>query len=272
MNPDENTNLTIPEEPETPETPEKATGAGKPESTSAPTDPAARAANEEADPTEGEETAETDGAVKQAKKIEWNKERAEKLVEKRLQRDRAVREQEFSQAAGIRMTHEDAKKASALWGFLLANPEINEALGKMVEQGRAQGGLREVPQASPVDERQKALDLKEAVLDLRLKDSIFRDNERDILEWAEINDYEIDDPRTLRLAVLAWKGENIALVTAKTSADKAVKEAAAQKAKDDAQLLPGRGTRSQKPVDYKNASAKDILKAENLSLFTNDPE
>jgi len=273
MIPEEKYDLFSPDEPEEKQVIE-TTGEEAPEPTSEQEAPADKTANEpdkEQEQTDVEEQEETE---EKPKKNEWTREAVERTIEKRLQRDRRVREREFSEAAGVPMTHEDAKKASALWGFLIQHPEINEALGQLVEQGMASGRIRVNQQAepSPIEERQKALDLKEAVIDLRAQDSVFRANEANIMEWAEINDYEIDDPKSLKLAYLAWKGENAGLVSAKTAAEKAEREAAAQKAKEDAQLLPGRGVRSRKSIDYKTASVEEILKAEGLSLFTEEPK
>ena len=157
--------------------------------------------------TEGDEG--DDSQPQQAEKM-YPKSVVDKIVERRLQRDRRAREKEFSQVAGMRLSNEDVKKAARLWGFLAKNPDLNARVHQIFQEYESSGRIRhDSYYDDALSERERELELREAIIDLRARDKVFRNHETEIMEWAEINGYDIEDERTLRLAVMAWKGENM---------------------------------------------------------------
>mgnify|MGYP001269868515 CR=1 FL=1 len=218
--------------------------------------------------TEGDEG--DDSQPQQAEKM-YPKSVVDKIVERRLHRDRRAREKEFSQVAGMRLSNEDVKKAARLWGFLAKNPDLNARVHQIFQEYESSGRIRhDSYYDDALSERERELELREAIIDLRARDKVFRNHETEIMEWAEINGYDIEDERTLRLAVMAWKGENMNRFVSdaqKKAQEKAIKRA---KQKRDAKLLPGKGVRKQQKLDYSKMTPEEILRAEGLSLFISD--
>lgn len=218
--------------------------------------------------TEGDEG--DDSRPPQAEKM-YPKSVVDKIVERRLHRDRRAREKEFSQVAGMRLSNEDVKKAARLWGFLAKNPDLNARVHQIFQEYESSGRIRhDSYYDDALSERERELELREAIIDLRARDKVFRNHETEIMEWAEINGYDIEDERTLRLAVMAWKGENMNRFVSdaqKKAQEKAIKRA---KQKRDAKLLPGKGVRKQQKLDYSKMTPEEILRAEGLSLFVSD--
>ncbi len=218
--------------------------------------------------TEGDEG--DDSQPQQAEKM-YPKSVVDKIVERRLHRDRRAREKEFSQVAGMRLSNEDVKKAARLWGFLAKNPDLNARVHQIFQEYESSGRIRhDSYYDDALSERERELELREAIIDLRARDKVFRNHETEIMEWAEINGYDIEDERTLRLAVMAWKGENMNRFVSdaqKKAQEKAIKRA---KQKHDAKLLPGKGVRKQQKLDYSKMTPEEILRAEGLSLFISD--
>lgn len=225
-------------------------------------------ADEGDEDTEGDEG--DDSQPQQAEKM-YPKSAIDKIVERRLHRDRRAREKEFSQAAGMRLSNEDVKKAARLWGFLARNSDLNTRVHQIFQEYESSGRVRHDSYFDDVlSERERELELREAIIDLRARDKVFRNHETDIMEWAEINGYDIEDERTLRLAVMAWKGENMNRFV--SDAQKKAQEKATKRAKQkrDAKLLPGKGVRKQQKLDYSKMTPEEILRAEGLSLFVSD--
>ena len=225
-------------------------------------------ADEGDEDTEGDEG--DDSQPQQAEKM-YPKSVVDKIVERRLHRDRRAREKEFSQVAGMRLSNEDVKKAARLWGFLAKNPDLNARVHQIFQEYESSGRIRhDSYYDDALSERERELELREAIIDLRARDKVFRNHETEIMEWAEINGYDIEDERTLRLAVMAWKGENMNRFVSdaqKKAQEKAIKRA---KQKRDAKLLPGKGVRKQQKLDYSKMTPEEILRAEGLSLFVSD--
>lgn len=237
-------------------------------------DEADSAADDAVDADEGDEDTEgdegDDSQPQQAEKM-YPKSVVDKIVERRLHRDRRAREKEFSQVAGMRLSNEDVKRAARLWGFLAKNPDLNARVHQIFQEYESSGRIRhDSYYDDALSERERELELREAIIDLRARDKVFRNHETEIMEWAEINGYDIEDERTLRLAVMAWKGENMNRFVSdaqKKAQEKAIKRA---KQKRDAKLLPGKGVRKQQKLDYSKMTPEEILRAEGLSLFISD--
>ena len=237
-------------------------------------DEADNTADDAVDVDEGDEDTEgdegDDSQPQQAEKM-YPKSVVDKIVERRLHRDRRAREKEFSQVAGMRLSNEDVKKAARLWGFLAKNPDLNARVHQIFQEYESSGRIRhDSYYDDALSERERELELREAIIDLRARDKVFRNHETEIMEWAEINGYDIEDERTLRLAVMAWKGENMNRFVSdaqKKAQEKAIKRA---KQKRDAKLLPGKGVRKQQKLDYSKMTPEEILRAEGLSLFISD--
>ncbi len=234
-------------------------------------DEADSTADDAVDVDEGDEDTEGDDSQPQQAEKMYPKSAIDKIVERRLHRDRRAREKEFSRAAGMRLSNEDVKKAARLWGFLAKNPDLNARVHQIFQEYESSGRVRHDSYFDDVlSERERELELREAIIDLRARDKVFRNHETDIMEWAEINGYDIEDERTLRLAVMAWKGENMNRFVSdaqKKAQEKAIKRA---KQKRDAKLLPGKGVRKQQKLDYSKMTPEEILRAEGLSLFVSD--
>lgn len=159
------------------------------------------------------------------------------------------------------------KDAVQLWDYLSQNPEVSQqvqaiidAYGGDASQAMLQQHLREFE-----FRMQQQLALKEAEVSLR-QDQAFRDNEADIREWAEAEGFDLQDPRGLRNAYRAWKGEHAdkLLAEAKVSA---LKEAAKAPAERKAAELKGAGAGGKREPDWRRMEDKDILGALGMSLF-----
>lgn len=234
---------------------------GSDEDTEAEGSPRAPGVDEEDDEDEAEDSSER----------RLTQEEVNRLVEERLARDRRQREREFRNAAGYRISNEDVREAVRLWGFLYHNPQLSQEVQRMIDQAVSSGKARTLGPSTDdlYDEMQKELDLREARLELRMSDKVFRKNEQAILEWAGKNGFPVDDARTLKLAYLAWRGEN----SRKLEADAELR--GQRKARTRAKMakkanLQGANSRRRKPVDYSKMSDEEILASEGLSLFTDD--
>lgn len=201
------------------------------------------------------------------------------LWQKRVERLKRSEENRFLEEAnslsdGVQLGKGDIPKAVRLWNMLVHNPElsteVNEIITKALSEKKAKE-LHEISGTTKIGSFEARLAVKEAKLDMKLSDPVYRKYESQILDWAEDNEFDIKSAKDLAMIVKAWKGENSAVMTA-NMANKAKQKAETEiKSKQDAKLA-GKVAKPVKGIniDYKKASDRDILKAEGLSLFSDD--
>jgi len=193
----------------------------------------------------------------------------DKIVQSRLERKDAQFAKHLSQAAGTALDAQEIPQAAKLWGLLKSNPELSEAVDMVIQAQLKHGRAKEVTNTNI--SRESALDLKEAVLDLKLADPTFRKHADTIMDWADEQGYAVDNPKALKLALMAWKGSQEAILSK-------AKRSSEQKRKDSKQATQKRagvqsGTTSKaRPMksDLRKMSDKDILSRTGMKLFTDD--
>ena len=194
-------------------------------------------------------------------------------VKKRLARAERAFERKFMEdinadSVGHEIPRQDLSKAVKLWNTLRVNPElslkVNQLISTEVQSGKAKT-LDLIHPTGGADIREQRLALREAKLDYRETDSVYRKYEQDILEWAEDEGLRIRTERDLKSAIREWKGAH-----ARTLATKAEPKKAAPKAKSTVVPPTGRTKSAPPKIDYRKASAQEILEREGLSLFSPD--
>lgn len=192
--------------------------------------------------------------------------------------ERELLEEASSLSEGVRIEKSEIPKASRLWNFLKVNPELSTKIQSLIEEETKAGSAKPLNsqkdnpfsngQSSDYEER---LNLKEAKIDLKLSDPIYKKYENKILEWAEDNEIDIRNPKQLQLAYKAWKGENSSLLLANAEA-RGQKKALEQKDEKAGVKLAGKSVSSvtAPKIDYRKASAKQVLEHEGLKLFHED--
>ena len=222
---------------------------------------------DEDDSTEEEE--DTDAPIEFDKKQQAE---VNKIVKARLDRHETSLVKGLSKFSGVEITKDELPPAARLWGLLKANPQLSKdvdaLIGLSITEGKATAPVSE---DSTTDAIQQRLELKEAILDLKAADPSFSKNADKILAWAEKEGYEIANAKTLKLAVLAWKGSQgkvTEVVQKKTAQRKQEVKSTLQK-RATVQSTKVGSTQSTK-VDYRKMSDRDVLRTEGISLFTDD--
>lgn len=205
---------------------------------------------------------------------QWQKrlERAERSFERKFM------EEASSLSDGVKIERGDIPRAARLWNYLKLNPEISSKVQTLLEQESSNAKPLSSQSNNPFssssregNEYEERLNLKEAKIDLKLSDPVFKKYESQILEWAEDNEIEIRSPKQLQLAYKAWKGENSALLMANAEAQGQKKALEQKDAKASAKLAGKAASPVSAPkIDYRKASAKQVLEAEGLSLFKDE--
>jgi hypothetical protein len=239
-------------------------------------EPAEEENAEESEESKEEEPSEEENNAKKSKKSELDDNIP--WVKKRLARaersfERKFMEEAASLSEGITVARDEIPKAVRLWNVLKYNPELSQKVEELITNAAREGkfkSLKDVRPESKVDESIARIELKEAQLDLRYTDPIFRKYEKQIMEYAEDEGIEINSAKALKLAYKAWKGENARLLMAdaeKKAQQKAVQKTQTRKA---AALASGRSPVKSVQIDYRKASDKEILNSMGLKLFTED--
>jgi hypothetical protein len=190
------------------------------------------------------------------------------IVQKRLLRNDEKIAKELESVAGTELNVKGGEHLEAikLWGFMKLNPELSGQIQGLIDTYIGKGNYVQPDSKQPT--REQALELKEARLDLKASDRLYAKNEKNILDWAEENDIDVTNAKTLKLAYKAWKGENLNV----QKANEQLKEQRKTQKKTNrrsAVLEGGKGRKSATP-DYSKMSERDILHADGLSLFTED--
>lgn len=222
-----------------------------------------------------EEEESTDEPEDEDAPVEFDKKQqaeVNKLIKARLDRQETKLVKDLSKFSGVELSKEELPPAARLWGLLKANPQlsrdVDSLIGLSITEGNAKAPISEDNTADAITQR---LELKEAILDLRAADPTFSKNADKVLAWAEKEGYEIANAKTLKLAVLAWKGSQ-------GKVTEVVQKATAQRKQEVKKTLQKRatvqstktGNTAAAKVDYRKMSDRAVLQTEGLSLFTDD--
>jgi hypothetical protein len=197
------------------------------------------------------------------------------LIKTRLERQEATIRKEFQKtldaAAGVKLEGDDNTRAARLWGFLKVNPAVSRVVQQAIDGFVAREKVVEPAQRS--NEKELALSRREAILDLKSEDTYFSKYSARILEWADEEEFDVHDTKSLKRAYMAFKGSDEGKLL---QADEELKRSRTskktqQKPKTKVAMKPSSGGKSQaKNLDYKKMSARDILVSEGINLFTDD--
>ena len=200
-------------------------------------------------------------------------------IKKRLSRAKNSYEKEFidyagSASDGIEVSKDDIPGAMRLWNLLKNNETLNLNVTSAIEQALKSGKAKQLHEISGVTKdmvRENKLAVREATLDLRGADKVYKKYETNILQWAEEEGLSIKTATDVKRVYREWKGEHAQQLIAAAEKVGRTKAQTIKTKKSNASLSGGKSTASSsKPMDYKNASDEDILKRENLSIFTED--
>lgn len=198
-------------------------------------------------------------------------------VKKRLARAERAYERKFmdelnAESDGHEIPRKDISKAVKLWNTLRVNPELSARVNQIVSEEIVSGKAKTLDRVAPtggVDIREQRLALREAKLETRETDPVYRKYEQDILEWAEDEGLRIRSERDLKGAIREWKGAHARTLATQAESKKAAP--ARQPAKST--VAPPVGKQSQvsgkhtSPIDYRKTSTQDILKREGTSFY-----
>lgn len=198
-------------------------------------------------------------------------EEVKRIVKNRLARQEAKIFKDVSQSAGVQLNKDSIHGAARLWGLLLENPELSQQVDTVINTAISSGRAR-TPDTTQkvVNTTQQRLALKEAILDLRSEDKVFDKNVDKILAWAENEDYDVNDPKALQLAYLAWKGSQGAVISSIQKTNAKRKQANKRTQQKQATLQSTKSGASRAQVDYSKMSDKDFLASSGLKLFTDE--
>lgn len=222
---------------------------------------------EDVDDPDSKET-DDDAPVKFDKKQQT---RVDQIVKERLERAETKLVRDMASAAGVEISREEISSAARLWGLLKSNPQLSRAVDGIISTSLAEGSAQAPVTDDSPESRTQRLELKEAILDLKVADNLFAKNADKILAWAENEGYTVTDAKTLKLVFSAWKGAQGKVVAA-------VQKTTAQRKQEAKKTLQKRATvQTSKPgakstgsTDYRKMSDKAILASEGIKLFTED--
>lgn len=192
-----------------------------------------------------------------------------RIVQQRLERQEGKLLKEFSDVAGTDLNIEEVGSASRLWGLLKTNPDLSRAIDQVIDQ-HLRSGKAVVPETKQTSTKEVELEVKEAILDLKLADKNFNKNSDKILRWAEDQGFDVVSKKSLQLAYMAWKGSQAKVVQATQKIQEQKKQATKKAVRQKAAVQGGKSSKSKGKVDYARLSDSDVLASEGLSLFTED--
>lgn len=227
------------------------------------------------DETEGDSDEDEDGTEDETpkdKRVKFTNEQqkvVDQIVHKRLERKDTQFVRQISEEAGVSLAQEEITQSAKLWGLLKANPELSEAVDLVIKTQLSQGKAKEVVK-NVSSKRETMLEVKEATLDLKLSDPLFRKNADKILEWADDQGYEVNSKKSLQLAVLAWKGSNDSILTKARQSSEQKRKSAKKATQKRAGVQGGSSAKAKTSQDFRKLSDKDVLTRSGLSLFTDE--
>lgn len=197
-------------------------------------------------------------------------------VKRRLARAERAFERKFleeaaSESDGVQLERRELPKAVRLWNVLKHNPDVSRAVDELLRKSGEEGKLKPLTAVRPdarINRLESEFDLREAELELKYSDPVYRKYSEEIKDWAEAEGLDITNPKTLRLAVKAWKSDNQGKLLANKPKPKAAP--AADPKRKAAALVGGKSPVKATPIDYRKASDADILKSMGISLFTEE--
>ena len=192
-----------------------------------------------------------------------------RIVQQRLERHESKLLKEFSDVAGAELSIEEVGSASRLWGLLKVNPDLSRVIDQVIDR-HLQAGKAVVPENRQTSTKEAELEIKEAILDLKLADKNFNKNSDKIVKWAEDQGFEVFNKKSLELAYMAWKGSQAKVVQATQKLQEQKKQATKKAVRQKAAVQSGKSAKSKGKVDYSKLSDKDVLASEGLNLFVDD--
>ena len=215
-----------------------------------------------------EPEAEEDAAGGKVKFTAEQQKIVDQIVQKRLERKDAQFVKQVSEIAGVQLEATEIPQSARLWGLLKANPELSDAVDLVINSHLRNGKAKEI--ANSDLNRESKLELKEAVLDMKLEDPLFRKNADKIIEWAEDKGYPVNSKKSLQLAVLAWKGSKDAILSKAKQSSEQKKQFVKQTTQKRAGVQGGASAKANTPSDFRKMSDRDVLTRNGLSLFTDE--
>jgi len=217
-----------------------------------------------------EETAEEAETREPVKFSDKQQKMVDKIVQTRLDRKDAQFVKQMSEVAGIQLEATEISQSAKLWGLLKSNPGLSEAIDLVIQAQLKHGKAKEPSTYNADTTRESALDLKEAVLDMKLADPTFRKHSDKIIEWATDQGYEVNNAKALKLAVMAWKGSQAPIISKAKSVSEQKRKDAKQVTQKRAGVQSGSTSKARTQTDMRKLSDKDILSRGGLKLFTDD--
>lgn len=221
---------------------------------------------DDAEEDESDEDEEPEGPVKFTKE---QQRAVDKIIQSRLERTKTQLSRQLSQTAGVQLEPDDVFGAAKLWGLLKSNPTLADAVDVVITSQLKAGKAKEVSTEESM--RVSELSRKEAIIDLKEADPIFRKHSDKILDWAEDQGYSVDDKKSLKLAYMAWKGSQRGIIDKAKQAGEQKKQQSKEVAKKRAATQTGVAKKAKTtPSDFRKMSDKAVLARTGVKLFTDD--
>lgn len=197
-------------------------------------------------------------------------------------KDRLARQEkkflnDCSSEAGTALTMEDIKKSSNLWGLLSYNPELAEEVEKLIVDSIKEGSAKLQPKGNvkgidpEITSREQEIVKKEAIFELKQADATFALHHAKILAWGEKEGYAVKDPKSLKQLYWAWKGLQTEIKNKSVAVNKQKTVQTKKQQADGANVQGGNSSKGSAIIkDVKDMTEKEFLKANGLSLFTDD--
>lgn len=208
------------------------------------------------------------------KRVKDRLERQARKFEREKEQIRTQAQEEFRRKVAFGVDDHTLKQAVSLWKYLEANPAHAATINSLLEKNPWQNhpNLDTGEQSSPEDllaQVRRELDLRDTLAQLR-QDPLYRKYEDEIRDYAEDEGFDLDNPRDVRKAYLAWRGENAPRLAANARLQGQRDASKAKKRASRARLQGSSGPRGARKVDPSKLSDQEFLAQEGLSLFTKD--
>ncbi len=198
-------------------------------------------------------------------------------VKRRLARAERSFERKFldevaSESDGVQIERKELPKAAKLWNLLKHNPDVSRAVDEAIRKAGDEGKIKPLSEIRPesrISKMEAAFDLREAEMELKYSDPVYKKYSQEIKDYAEDEGLDISNPKALRLALKAWKMDNQPKLLADKGKTKATTPVDPKKRKSAA-LVGGRSPVKSTPIDYRKSNDADILKSMGLSLFSDE--
>ena len=221
------------------------------------------------DEDEPEEDDEDEPSTEPVKFTKEQQKAVDKIIQGRLERTKTQLSRQLSQTAGVTLEPDDVFGAAKLWGLLKSNPTLADAVDVVITSQLKAGKAKEVSTEESM--RVSELSRKEAIIDLKEADPIFRKHSDKIMDWAEDQGYSVDDKKSLKLAYMAWKGSQRAVIEKAKQAGEQKKQQSKDVARKRAATQTGVSSKAKTtPSDFRKMSDKAVLARTGVKLFTDD--